>query len=34
MAGHVSIAATRYGLIVIAVSLVTATCLLKVKFMS
>ena len=37
MAGHASIVAARYGLkglIVVSVSIVTATCLLKVKFIS
>jgi len=29
MAEHVSIVAAKYGLIVVAVSIVTATCLLK-----
>jgi len=34
MAGHVSTFAARYGLIVIAFSIIAATCLLKVTFMS
>jgi len=34
MAGHVSIVAARNGLIVVSVSIVTATCFLKVKFIS
>jgi len=32
LAGHVSIFAAKYGYIVVAVSMVTATCLLKVIF--
>jgi len=32
LAGQVSTFATKYGSIVIAVSMVTATCLLKVNF--
>jgi len=34
LANQFSIVATRYGSIVVAVSTVTATCLLKVKFSS
>jgi len=34
LSGHVPIVAARYGSIVAAVSIVNATCLLKVKFSS
>jgi len=34
MASQVSIVAARHGSIVVALSVVTATCLLKVKFTS
>jgi len=32
MAGHVSKVSARYGSIVVATAMVTATCLLKIKF--